>query len=268
MERQMGIIKDSIMALPEVNVNPTNKKNFHCDKHGEFEGFVMMVAGREIPSVCPECLEEERVAELDEFKKGQKQRERVDIFNQSCVPKRFQECGFGQYEPTCKDAEVVVKRLKNYVINFEKAKEKGASFLFLGNTGTGKTTLAAAVLNNVMNKGFTGVYVSTLNYLSKVKRSWVAGATVSEDELIESFVKFDLLVLDELGKGSCSPKEKGIIFRLLDRRYEEQKPTIGISICNEKVLNERIDPDASRRLKANGGVLNFNWATYTNSNSF
>jgi len=264
----MGIIKDSIMALPEVNLNLTEKKSFRCGKHGEFEGFVMMVAGKEVPSVCPHCLDEERVLELGKFKKEQQQRERVDIFNQSCVPKRFQACSFGQYEPTCKDAEVIVKRLKNYVLNFDKAKERGASFLFLGNTGTGKTTLAAAVLNNVMNKGFTGVYVSSLNYLSKVKRSWVAGATVSEDELIESFVKFDLLVLDELGKGSCSPKEKGIIFRLLDRRYEEQKPTIGISICNEKELNKRIDPDAGRRLKANGGVLEFNWSTFKGNCTF
>jgi len=241
----------------------TKETKLSCPVHGEYWGFVMKANGRDIKGACPVCIEDERLSELMEIAKGQKARERIDVFNQSCVPKRFLSCNFASYKPVCKEAEEIKELLCRYVQNFEKVMERGTSFLFSGGTGTGKTTLATAILNNIMHRGFTGVYVSSLNYLSKIKRSWAPNTLLSEDELIEEYVKFDLLVIDELGKGVYSQKEKGIIFRLLDRRYEDNKPTIGISIHKEEKICKLVDPDALRRLTTGGGgTLKFSWGNY------
>lgn len=242
-------------------------KMHKCEKHGEFHQEELSFNGKKLPVACPKCvdeiIEEERKSDIEKIKRQSLEARKIEVFNQSCVPKRYQFNSFKDYSPVCEDAEKVTELLKRYVNNFDKAIERGTSFLFSGGTGTGKTTLATAVLNNVMRMGYTGVYVSSLNYISRIKRSWTTGSNESEDELIESFVKFDLLVIDELGKGGGSASEKGMIFRLLDRRHEEMKPTIGVSIHDEKTITKLIDQDAVRRLTTGGGgILRFTWPNY------
>jgi len=254
------------VKLDDIPTFEVEKVKINCEKHGIYEGMVSLINGRKINSICPYCLEDERQEDIRKIRSGEIQRQKVDVINQSCVPKRYLSSSFDGYDPVCNEAKDIFDLLQRYVKNFDKVMEFGTSFLFSGGTGTGKTTLATAVLNSVMRDGYTGVYVSSLNYLSKVKRSWVAGASVSEDEIIESYVNFDLLVLDEIGKGLCSPKEKGIVFRLLDRRHEENKPTIGCSLYNEKEVIKRIDEDAVRRLTTGrGGILRFSWPNYEKS---
>ena len=239
-----------------------------CRIHGKYEGIVTEINGRKIEAICPECLEDERKSELNKHVEEHMRRKRIDIFNQSCVPKRYQGIKFNDFHPVCDEAEELLELMQRYVKNYHLVLMHGTSFLFSGGTGTGKTTIGTAVLNGVMMIGYTGVYVSSLNLLSKVKRSWVNGATVSQDEIIESYVAYDLLVLDEIGKGQMSAKEKGIIFSLLDRRHEEVKPTIGITTYSEQKIKSLIDEDAVRRLTTGGGcTIKFTWPNYELSRS-
>lgn len=236
-----------------------------CPKHGPYSGWVTMIPdlGREVNSECPECSKEQHQQLLEEKNKQQRMNENRTAFNNSCIPPRFRDKSFRDYEPACPAAGRVKMILENYIRNFSKALESGTSFLFSGGTGTGKTHLACAVANNVMLLGHSAMYISSLNYLSKVKLAWKADSNQAEDDIIESFTKFDLLIFDELGKGELNAKEKAMIFRLIDRRHEENRPTIGISKFNEARICQLIDDDAVRRLKCGGGgTLLFDWGNY------
>lgn len=244
-------------------VSETTPVMLNCPKHGRYSGWQVSIGDRVIGSTCDHCAEEERQAELAELSKRIQVSQKRDVFNNSCIPPRFTGKSFRDFHPRSDDERRVKSVLERYVSGFEMARREGTSFLFVGPTGVGKTHLAAAVANNVMLLGYSAVYVSCLNYLSRIKRAWNPGESSSEDELIESFVGYDLLVLDELGKGTLDQKEKGMIFRLIDRRYEENRPTIGISKFPEQRVVELIDDDAVRRLKAGGGgTLVFNWPAY------
>lgn len=241
----------------------TTTKNLCCPVHGAYQGWSMIVAGEEINSICDQCAAEEQ---RQKAKAAEEERERLRNavgFSNSCIPPRFAKMRFNDFIPTCDKAKKVAERIAHFIMNFNESMENGTSFLFSGGTGTGKTHLACATANNVIRSGRSAIYVSSLNYLSKVKAAWNEAAGTSEDEVIESYVKFDLLVLDELGKGELNQKERGMIFRLIDRRSEECKPTIGITKFSPEKLVSLIDDDAVRRLKAGGGgVLLFDWPAY------
>lgn len=259
----MGMIKDAIMAGPEA-LQPlqTSVTTANCSEHGEYESYKTVINGNEIKGCCPGCLEVERQEELRENHETILQRKNVGIFNESCVPRKFQKCSFQNYEVSSQ-SEPIVEMMKKYVMKFDLVKENGTSFLFTGRTARGKTHLACAVLNNLMRLGRPCIYISSLNYLRKVKRAWVQSENLSEDEIIESYLKYDLMVLDELGKGSLSEKEKGMLFAVITRRYEEGLPTIGITTKTQSQLEKALDEDAVRRLRTGGGsVLSFDWDEY------
>lgn len=264
------------MKASILGINECRTAKLNCDKHGEYEGFSAFITSLDewVQSECPKCSEEEaarkREAIYEQNRILQKKQEEArlpDAFKNSCIPPRFKDKTMKDFIPTCKEMEDVRKLAERYIVGFDKAMEFGTSFLFTGESGVGKTHLATAIANNIMRKGFTAVYISALNFLSKVKSAWNPNSGTSEDQIIENYVSFDLLILDELGKGTMDAKEKAMIFRLIDRRYEESKPTIGISKLPEKRVAELIDEDAVRRLKSGGGsAVIFNWKPFQDFN--
>jgi DNA replication protein DnaC len=265
----MGVLKDVIMSGPEKQIQMPEfiEKAMACETHGNYMAHVVTIPGtsKEVFSECPECekirIENER---RQRYLNLEYQQNVNKVFQNSCIPKAFKDKSFKTWIPRCDKSKKVRDLMARVVNEFDRAKAMGTCFLLSGPTRTGKTSLACAVLNNVMRKGKTASYINSLHYLSQVKRSWIAGSTLSEDEIIESYVlPFDLLVIDELGKGSLSPKEKAIIFRLIDRRAEENLPTIGITKFSEQQLVKLVDDDIVARLKRGGGsVVKFDWANY------
>lgn len=258
----MGTFKDAILATPKITMSATEKVELTCAIHGKFSGFQTKVNGKKINSDCPSCLEKAEAEARLKRNHETRLRENSNIFSQSCIPKAYQNKSLKSWETRCKAAVELKALMGRYVMEFETVQKRGTSFLFSGGTRTGKTHLATAVANNVMRRGFTAVYISSLNYISKMKRSWTAGSTISEDEVVESFMKYDLLVFDELGKQN-NPNEKAMIFRLLDRRAEEKLPVLGVTKYSDTQLAKLIDDDAVSRLVRGGGrVIKFNWSNY------
>lgn len=265
----MGVLKDAIMKLPEKQIKMPEfvEKQVECKKHGKYLAHIVSIPGtdKEVFSECPEC--EQLVLNVERYNRYvelEHQQNVNKVFKNSCIPTAFKGKSFKTWIPQNEKAVQIRDLMARFVKEFDRAKSMGTCFLFSGNTRTGKTSLACAVLNNLMRLGQTGAYINSLHYISKVKRSWVTGSELSEDQIIESYVlPFELLVIDELGKGSLSPKEKGIIFRLIDRRAEENLPTIGITKFSEQQLIKLVDDDIIARLKRGGGsVLKFDWPNY------
>ncbi len=259
----MGILKKALMAGPvKIVQDQTQSKILNCPDHGEYLGFTSEYLGREMKSECPQCAERERGKELLKNWEEIQERQNKGIFKECCIPPKFQKCSFQNYEvyPSSKG---IVEMMKKYVINFDKVRENGTSFLFSGRTRRGKTHLACAVLNNIMRTGHKGIYISAVNYIRKVKRSWTTDSKISEDEIIESYLDYDLMVLDEIGKGQYTEKEKAMLFSIITRRYEEGLPTIGITTRNALQLEKIIEEDAVSRLRTGGGaVIEFKWSEY------
>jgi len=245
----------------------TEPARLFCKKHGEYDGFICIVAGQKIESQCDHCaaieweLEKQQIAEENELAR------QIEISKyqqeQSSIPPRFKLKSFKDWQAKCSQQEEIKAICGRFITGFRVAQQEGTSYLFSGQSATGKTHLACAIANNLLMKRNSVIYISQLEYVAMVKDSWKDGSKVSENEMVEKYLKPDLLILDEVGKGQFTQKEKGFVHMLIDKRYLACKPTIGISNLSEDSLCKVLDRETVRRLKAGGGkVLEFKWEPF------
>jgi DNA replication protein DnaC len=116
--------------------------------------------------------------------------------------------------------------------------KSGKNAYVFGRSGSGKTTAACAMLRGWMDAGMgSGRFVPTVDL--------VAAAMPGGDEsLISSCMTCGLLVLDDLGKETHTQFSNATLFRVIDARYSNKRPT---------VVTSQLEPSAMARKLAECG---------------
>lgn len=238
-----------------------------CDQHGDFlskRSSYLNLQGEAWTDweVCPVCNEITKKAEEEERKKAVKlmndkiQRNNLGF---STIPKRFREKRFDDWIADDERMEKIKTLCKRYSGNFEAVLAKGISMVLCGSVGTGKTHLAAAIANSIIDSGHSVQFVSVLSVVKAVKETW-SDRELKERDVLRVLEDCDLLILDEVGAQFGSDTEKLIIFDLINSRYEDVKPTVIISNLAEDDLSLYIGERTLDRLKEGGGpVFGFDW---------
>lgn len=209
---------------------------------------------------------EARNKQLVEEKSKQLERERHEarlksIMGEAAIPERFQSSSFDTYVASNEGQQKALRICLDYANHFAEKRKNGYSLILSGNVGTGKTHLATAVANSVINQGFTAVYTTTITMIRKIRSTWAKGSTKTEDEILAMFAKPDLLVIDEIGAQSGSEDEKLRLFDVINTRYEQMKPTLIITnLPIGERLREAIGDRALDRLRGAGSkAAVFDW---------
>ena len=85
----------------------------------------------------------------------------------------------------------------------------------VGKVGTGKTTLLAAICNELMEKGYSCLFTTFSSLLDKFSRySYENAGDITP--LVNWLVSFDFVVLDDLGRETYTDKRKETAFRIID----------------------------------------------------
>ena len=259
-----------------------SKRMMKCDIHGEYEANVMNLNGREMITGCPHCeAEKEKQMAAEEAVKREQYQLESDM-KMIGIPKRYQHATLESFEAVS-DAQKRAKRFCTaFVERFQSCLDKGTSLVFCGNVGTGKTHLAYAIAREVHAKyhqqlfprktienlhevrpEVTAKVVSALDIMRDVKAVYAKGATESEQDVIDRYTLYPLLIIDEVGVQYGSEHEKIIMFDVLNRRYLDMKPTIMISNLTIADLNSFVGDRVLDRLKENSGsVIDFSWESH------
>jgi DNA replication protein DnaC len=141
------------------------------------------------------------------------------------IPGNLNEPGFKNFFET----DNVTAKAKGEAICFTKEflDGNGYNLLIMGNPGTGKTHLSAAIARTAKEKGYTVGFLTTGYLLSLIKATYQKGAEKSESEILRDIGKLDLLILDDVGseaKGGNDDWRKSMIFEVVESR--SGKPTI------------------------------------------
>ncbi|WP_231586516.1 ATP-binding protein [Cupriavidus basilensis] len=235
-----------------------------CDEHGEYTAMQTPVKSW---TICPRCLE---VADKQgdaqrrvEIAREWAERRTQQLLGRAAIPARFEDRRLANYAPTCEQAWRALAVAKEYADNFEVKLEGGCGLILCGGVGTGKTHLAVGIAHEIMMRGLSPVFTSVMGAVRAVKETYGRDSAMTERDAIRTFIKPDLLILDEVGVQFGSDTEKLILFEIINGRYEEVKPTIVISNLAKEALAQFLGERSFDRLREGGGrLVVFDWPSY------
>lgn len=100
------------------------------------------------------------------------------------------------------------------------------SLLMRGSTGLGKTHLSLAIANEVIKKGYGVVYVSAPDILSKLEKEHFSYNYQKENEITDTLLDCDLLIIDDLGTEFSTQFTTATIYNIFNSRILSKKPII------------------------------------------
>lgn len=166
------------------------------------------------------------IKEVDEYcKKIVLARKAKMLLEKSRIDKRF--ClrtfeNFKAYDPITKAAKA---KALEYADNIENHLKNGTNLIIegAGKVGTGKTHLACAIAQAVMQKGIPAKFINVVSMIAEIK----------ENFQIKNFTDVELLIIDDLGKEKGTDWVCETVYGIINKRYEQMKPTI---ITTEKSM--------------------------------
>ena len=89
--------------------------------------------------------------------------------------------------------------------------------IFIGGTGTGKTHLCIAVASAVIRARARGRFFNLVDLVNQLEQEKAAGRS---GRLAEKLLRYDLIVIDELGYLPFSQSGGQLLFHLISKLYE------------------------------------------------
>lgn len=159
------------------------------------------------------------VAEVDNFCKKIILKQRAEkLLQQSKIDKRFSLRTFENFKAYNSVTKVAKERALDYTEKIEEYLESGTNLIIegAGCVGTGKTHLACAIAQAVMHKGIPARFVNVVSMITEIKESFD----------IKKYTDVELLIIDDLGKEKGTDWVCETIYGIINKRYEQMKPTI------------------------------------------
>lgn len=208
-------------------------------------------------SYCPHCESTgyRRVREYyEEFLAG-----KVDVYGQarpvlSPLPPKIQTMTFASFQPLPSLRDAFQAALQ-YAKSFPMSAADGKGLLFYGPVGTGKTHLAAAICNALLERGFDVVWANTPQFISKLKRSFDTG--ISEASIMEDHIRAGLLVLDDIGSERPTEWVESRLYEVINARLERKAPIVFTSNCSSQELLERLGERIVSRIREMTHAVHF-----------
>ena len=91
------------------------------------------------------------------------------------------------------------------------------NIVFVGGTGTGKSHLATALARNVILQNKRARFYSVVDLVNQLEQEKAAGRT---GRLSEKLLRYDVIVIDELGYLPFSQSGGQLLFHLISKLYE------------------------------------------------
>lgn len=117
-----------------------------------------------------------------------------------------------------------------------------------GEPGCGKSHLAAAAVNHLLEQGREVRYWYTPDLMDEVKHTIDQGGD-AHHWLLRSLKEQPILVLDDLGAGARTEYAVETLEKLLDYRYREFLPTLIMLIGSPEQVKEHLSESIGRRMQ-------------------
>jgi DNA replication protein DnaC len=101
-----------------------------------------------------------------------------------------------------------------------------AGLLFIGETGVGKTHLAVAALNALIQRGFEGVFFDYQTLLDRIRSGYDRSSGSMDKEAYRLALDCEILLLDDLGAHRVTDWVEDTVASIITHRCNHRKPVI------------------------------------------
>ncbi|HEV3476010.1 MAG TPA: ATP-binding protein [Rubrobacteraceae bacterium] len=196
----------------------------------------------------PECEKKNDQREWEHMRRDARV---ATLRNRSGLSKRMRGYTFANFKPYFSpSAARAAEKVETYLKNWEENKEAGRGLYFCGDVGTGKTHLAVAVMNElIQRKRVPSLFVTVPEFLDNLREAYmIPGRDL--DEWMDAVKNADLLVLDDLGAEKPNPWVRERLFVVVNHRYREALPTLFTSNIGPKDLASQLGERTASRIIA------------------
>lgn len=111
---------------------------------------------------------------------------------------------------------------EKYVQHFFDMQQRGKGLLLYGGVGTGKTYIAACIVNALVEQGIS----CKLTNFSRLANEWMAREFTEKQNFVDGLNTYGLLVIDDLGSERSTDFMNELIYSVIDTRHKSGKPLI------------------------------------------
>lgn len=203
----------------------TIERAIQCELHGE-----QIERGYGNGKIWSGCLECDKIKSLQK-QKDEMDKEYADHFKGIGIPAMYEGKTFKDWTVSGAGQAKVINRLMDYADELSKPKT-AKNLVLYGVTGSGKTLLAAILLNQIVRAEFSRQpswnfkFVTSGGFIAEIKDTWNSWSNETESQVINRYGNCAILVLDELGVKDGAKGDQDYLTKLLDMRYGRNMPTI------------------------------------------
>ena len=131
---------------------------------------------------------------------------------------------------------------QQYVQHWEEFLASSTGLLLWGNVGTGKSFIAGCIANALLDKGVPVIMTNFARLLNKLTDMYSG----DRNAYIDSFKKYPLMIIDDLGMERNSEFAREQVFSVIDSRYRSQLPMIVTTNLSLEELKDTTDLSKAR----------------------
>lgn len=198
-----------------------------------------------------ECECRRKVREEEERQEAERDRWLMIERNkrESGIPPRQRGCTLASFEER-EGTGKALQAARRYIEVFEEMSSRGEGLLFAGPTGCGKTHLAAAIGNALLEDGRRVVFKRVTDLYYELRGSFDGGRNF-ETDIITPCRQADLLILDDLGVDAPTPWTRSVLQSLVDYRVNYYRPmVVTTNLRDTAALREAVDSRTVDRLES------------------
>lgn len=198
--------------------------------------------------------EARRVREADEARRAEQERINGELAR---FPKRYADATFENYM-LYSDERVAARQ--RHVISCLRS---GNSLVMYGKNGTGKTRLAYSFLRERILAGKRCKYILAPALFDEIKNTYDKESYDTSMSLIDRYARYDHLVIDELDKTFGTKAEFIGLYRIINARYDDLKPTVIMTNADEDTVIDIVGRSCYERLiEYPGTAVLMDWKSF------
>jgi DNA replication protein DnaC len=144
----------------------------------------------------------------------------------SAIPRKYRGVSF-ERPPVPHLPSEAVRATKRYIEKLDDNLVKGRGIWFLGDVGTGKTTLAMLISKQALERGHSVAIYSMPKLLAKIRSTYrTEGEGDAYSEFFDLLTSVDLLHLDDLGAERQTEWVIEQLYSIVNERYEAERAII------------------------------------------